>query len=251
VELRLLGSVEVWTDSWQVPAGPPQQRGVLAALAVDVGKLVSQDTIVERVWRDTPPSQVRNAIYVYVSQLRDVLRKADGEGPGAARIVRDTGCYRLDVDPERVDLHRFHTLISNAREQRVRDWERAEMLRRAIGLWRGSALPGMRGGWADSIRQAWHQLRLEAVVMWAQTELRLGNSASTVAPLFGLAAEYPLVESLAAALMRALHGAGCSAQALDFYASLRRRLAEELGTDPAAHLQDLHRSILRGESLSA
>jgi DNA-binding SARP family transcriptional activator len=247
MELRLLGSAEVWTRGWQVPAGPPQQRGVLAALAVDVGRPVPREILVERVWQDAPPSQVRNAIYVYVSQLRYVLRKAGGD----AQIVRGAGGYRLEADPELIDLHRFQKLINTARAQRTSDCERAETLRRALGLWRGSALPGMRGEWADNIRQAWHQLRLEAVVMWAQTELRLGNSASTVAPLFGLTTEYPLAESLAAALMRAMHGSGCSAQALDYYAGLRRRLAEELGTDPAAHLQELHQSILRGESISA
>jgi DNA-binding SARP family transcriptional activator len=101
------------------------------------------------------------------------------------------------------------------------------------------------------VRQAWNQLRLDAVVLWAQAELRQGNSAAIVAPLVGLAGEYPLAESLAAALMRALHDAGCSAQALDFYADLQRRLAEQLGTSPATHLQELHQTILRGEKVAS
>jgi len=42
----------------------------------------------------------------------------------------------------------------------------------------------------------------------------------------------PLVESLTAALMRAQHALGRSADALAEYNRLRTRLAEELGTDP-------------------
>ena len=57
----------------------------------------------------------------------------------------------------------------------------------------------------------------------------------------------PLVESLTAALMRAQHALGRSADALAEYNRLRTRLAEELGTDPGPELQALYRTMLRGE----
>jgi len=84
-------------------------------------------------------------------------------------------------------------------------------------------------------------------VSWAQAELGRGNAAALIGPLTALTGEYPLVEPLAAVLMHALSAAGHRSQALDSYAAIRARLAEELGVDPGAELQRLHRAILRGE----
>lgn len=56
----------------------------------------------------------------------------------------------------------------------------------------------------------------------------------------------PLVESLTAALMRAQHALGRSADALAEYNRLRTRLAEELGTDPGPELQARYRTMLAG-----
>src|SRR5205085_1056256 len=52
---------------------------------------------------------------------------------------------------------------------------------------------------------------------------------------------------LEALLIRALHGAGRDAEALERYDIVRRRLADELGADPSPELRALHTAILRGE----
>src|SRR5262249_5158324 len=83
-----------------------------------------------------------------------------------------------------------------------------------------------------------------------RAELARGNPAPVVPSLAELAAEHPLVESLTEVLMLALHAAGRTSEALDLYARTRMQLAEELGTDPGAELQALHRSLLRGEVLA-
>lgn len=82
---------------------------------------------------------------------------------------------------------------------------------------------------------------------WAGAELAADNPAVTTGPLAELASRYPLVESLTAALMRAQHALGRSADALAEYNRLRTRLAEELGTDPGPELQALYQTMLRGE----
>jgi DNA-binding SARP family transcriptional activator len=68
-----------------------------------------------------------------------------------------------------------------------------------------------------------------------------------VSPLTELLGEQPLVEPVAAALMRVLCAVGRSAQALECYAAIRQRLSDELGTDPGTALQSLHRAVLAGE----
>jgi DNA-binding SARP family transcriptional activator/tetratricopeptide (TPR) repeat protein len=247
VEFRVLGPVELHANGGPVEVGTPRQRAVLAALVVDAGRPVPLDTLVDRVWGQTPPAGVRRALYVYIARLRALIRAAGSSTAGAPRLVRRSGGYLLDVDPDLVDLHRFRTLVDQARDTACADSQRATMLRRGLALWRGVPLSGVTGDWAQRVRAGWQQQRLEAVASWSQVELRLGNPGAVIDLLVDVTTEHPLVEPLAAALMRALYASGRSAEALDRYATIRQRLAEELGVDASAELQRLHQAILRGE----
>jgi DNA-binding SARP family transcriptional activator/tetratricopeptide (TPR) repeat protein len=247
MEFRVLGTLEVRADGVLVDAGPPRQRSVLAALAVDVGRPVRVETIIDRVWGEAPPNRVRDLLYVYISRIRKMIDEARADGRAPARLIRRSGGYVLDVEPDCVDAHRFRSLLDEAADPRCPDSQRVALLREALGLWRSTPLADLPGPWAGQVRQGWEQLRLDAVGAWAQTELRLGNSSAVVGPLTDMIAEHPLVESLVAVLMRALHVSGRSADALDCYTTTRQRLAEELGIDPAPELQRLQQTILRGD----
>ncbi|HCU51048.1 MAG TPA: hypothetical protein DGG94_14830 [Micromonosporaceae bacterium] len=168
------------------------------------------------------------------------------------RLAHRSHGYLLDIDPDLVDAHRFTGLIARGRELHGRDEQRTSVLRQALDLWRGVPLAGMHGEWVMQVREAWRRQRLEAITMWARSEIRIGNIGAVIGPLTAIVAEEPLVEPLAAELMRALHTAGMSAEALTCYRHLRQRLAEELGIEPGADVQELHRLILKGspESLS-
>jgi DNA-binding SARP family transcriptional activator len=236
----LLGPVQLWTSAGEVDLGPTKQRAVLAALAVDAGQPVSTETLIDRVWDADPPAGVRSVLYTYVSRLRRALR-------GSATIGSRRQGYVLDVDRDRIDMYRFRRLVDEARRT-ADDAERAVLLRRALDLWRAEPLADLAGDWAARVRAGWRSLHLDAVGAWARAELQRANPDAVISPLTELTVEYPFVESLAGVLMRALHEAGRSAEALDLYANLRRRLAEQLGTDPGLELQDLHRAVLRGKS---
>jgi DNA-binding SARP family transcriptional activator/tetratricopeptide (TPR) repeat protein len=251
VSFRLLGPVTAWDRGQQLDLGRPKQRKVLAALLVSAGVAVSTDTLVDRVWDDCPPAQPRKALHVHVSRLRGLLGRTGGPDGNRPRLVRHSGGYAIDVDPASVDLHHARRLVEQARAPRTGDRDRVSLLRAAVDLWQEEPLAGISGRWVEQTRHVLRQQHLDAVVAWAQTELRLGNGTALVTPLTHLAAEYPLAEPLVAALMRALHAAGRSAQAIDVYTTARLRLAEELGADPGRELQDLHTTILRGDPVTA
>lgn len=246
VEIRLLGAVEVHSGRGIVDSGSPRQRCVLAALAVDVGRPVPVDTLVDRVWGDHQPRRARDALYVYIAHLRRVFADADPDGADAS-IRRRSRAYQLDLDPEWVDLYRFRQLVGRAREGASPPADRRDLLRRGRALWRGEPLSDMDGEWAARTRAPWQQEYVDATVAWARWELLAGDPASTVAPLRELVAQFPLVEPLVAAEMRALCAVGRSADALMSFARARCRLDAELGTYPSTELQSLHRDILRGE----
>ena len=234
MRLRLLGPMGLRVDGRDVPLGPARQRTVLAALAVDAGRPVPVDLIVDRVWGDEPPGKVRTVIHSYVTRLRGVLHPAG--------VARRGGGYALDVDPEAVDLILFDRLIRAARSGPAFDLDAAAQ---ALALWHGPALADLSGDWVAGVRQRAEQRRVEAAVDWARS-LVADRPAEVIAGLRDLAAQHPLVEPLAALLVEALHRDGRDAEALDLYAGVRRHLIEELGTEPGTALRSLHRAVLAG-----
>ncbi|HEX6356368.1 AfsR/SARP family transcriptional regulator [Actinophytocola sp.] len=250
MDIRLLGPVEVWADDRRVAdLGTPQQRAVLAALAVDAGRPVMLQTLIDRVWDQAPPVGTRPALYAHISRLRKTLSQAGAAPEQSTGPVRQAGGYALTVDPDQVDLHRFRRLAAAASDPVRPDGEQAQLLREALGLWRGPPLADLSGEWATRMREDWTQQRLDAVVAWAWAELRLDRHDEVIGPVRNMLAEHPLTEPLTVILMRALVMAGRDAEALDRYSSTRARLADELGTEPGPELRALHTAILRGDLL--
>jgi DNA-binding SARP family transcriptional activator/tetratricopeptide (TPR) repeat protein len=248
MEFRLFGEVELRAAGRLLDVGTPRQQAVLAALIVDGRRPLAVESLIDRVWGDAPPAGARNVLYSHVSRIRQLLRQAATlSGSAAVPVERRHAGYVLDVDPDLVDLHRFWRLVEQGRDPRRADADRVAALTEALGLWRGAPLAGIPGAWAAQVRESCHRLRLDAVVQWAEAELRLGRPGPVISALPDLVAEYPLVEPLEGLLMRALHAAGRDAEATDRYTAIRRRLADELGADPGAELRGLHEAILRGE----
>jgi tetratricopeptide (TPR) repeat protein len=151
------------------------------------------------------------------------------------------------VEGTRVDLSRFDESATRARDLRATDPEAAlELYATALGAWRGPVLADL----TDRLQHhpaaiAAAQRRLAAALACADLALGLGRSQQALAPLQSLSQDHPLDEGLHARLMLALAGAGQQASALELYADLRRRLADELGLEPGAELRDAQARVLR------
>jgi len=236
-EFRLLGPVEAEDGRGPLELGPPQRRAVLAALAVDVGRPVPVETVVDRVWDDAPDG-ARRAVYVHLTHLRRVF-VSDPE-----TLIRRSGGYVLDARPDSVDVHRFTEAVRTANALPASDPGRAELLRSALTLWRGTPLSGVHGAWAERARQRWRQVRIDALIGWAETELSRGRPQEILAPLQEAMAQDAVVEPLVALIMRALDESGRGTEAVRYFAAVRRQLVDELGVEPGQDLRELHRAIL-------
>ncbi|WP_433261960.1 BTAD domain-containing putative transcriptional regulator [Actinosynnema sp. CS-041913] len=240
MDFGLLGEVTARVGGRPADLGPARQRCVLAALAVDIGRVVPVDRLVRRVWGDDPPARVRGTLSSYVSRLRQA--RVD--------IVLRSGGYVLVADESAVDLHRFRALRVRSRASDDRTAER--LLAEAVGLWRGAALTGLDGDWATSERDRLGLERLDVECDHTELRLRLGHGDQLVAELSARAAEHPLDERVAGHYLLALYRAGRAAEALEHYQRVRARLADELGADPGAALGLLHQRILTADpTLSA
>jgi tetratricopeptide (TPR) repeat protein len=246
VEFRVLGPVEAHTSGQLVDLGRPQQRLVLAVLLVDAGRPVSTETLIDRVW-DSAPDGARRTLQVHITRLRRLLAETSTTVGSPAALTRRSGGYLLDIDLDRVDVHRFRRLVNQARQGECPEAERVTLLGQALELWRGQPLADLPGEWATRVRHGWQDQYLETVVAWAQACLQVGDPGTVLPRLSEQVAEHPLVESLVAAYLRALYAAGRPADALGCYSAMRHRLADELGTDPGPELQQLHRQILTSD----
>lgn len=244
--LRVLGPVQMWVAGRPIDLGPAKQRTLFAALLVNADQPVSLDTLIDQLW-DAPPAGARSGVYSYITRLRRVLARAGAAEDEPVQLVNGPGGYQLEVDTDRVDLHRFRRLVARAQDEVDPPERRAALLDEAVDLWQGPALVDLSGAWAARIRDTLEQQRLDAVLLWARNQLNRGRAPAVIGSLRDLTSAHPLVEPLAALLIQALCRAGRTAEALDWYARLRRRLVEELGSEPNAELRRLHRAMLTGE----
>lgn len=252
VYFRVLGPIELWHRDRRFPLGTLKEQHVLAVLLLEAGRVVSIQALADCLWDDHPPRRARQTLQVYVSRLRRHLKTAGHPtGPVSSSAF---GGYRLDVPLEQIDVQRFDQLLVQARAAgRKPDPASARaLLREAETLWRGEALSGLTGPWADATRQVLHERRRNATLTRIELELSLGSHADgLISELMSLSAVGPIDQKAVGLLMRALDDAGRQGEALAAYRRAHERLRDELGVDPRVELRALHQRILRGESTPA
>lgn len=252
VEFGILGPVEARRgDRSPFPVGGPQVRALLAALALDAGRVVGRERLIDELYGEEPPGDAGHALQSQVSRLRRALRGGGETG----EIVESTGAgYRLAVDADAVDATRFARLAEAGRKA-LRDSDPGAaltLLDEALGLWRGTALADVRDApFAEAQAARLDERRLAAEEDRAEAALAVGEPDAALPALSELVAAHPLRERGRALLMRGLYAAGRQAEALESFEQGRRLLADELGADPSAELMDAHLAILRADEVAA
>jgi DNA-binding SARP family transcriptional activator/tetratricopeptide (TPR) repeat protein len=243
VRFGILGPLCVRAGGAELPLSSSRERTVLAALLLQPNRVVTVDTLVDAVWGPDPPGTARGQVQTCVSRLRRRLRSV---GIPDSALCTDPVGYRIVVTEDDLDSLAFTRRVAAARAALAAgklDVARTEY-RAALGLWRGSALPGVAGRQVELAASALDEQRLAAWEDCLGVELRLGMSAELVGELTDLVRRHPLRERLRAHLMVALFRSGRQADALAAYRDGHRVFADELGLAPGPEVQDLHRRIL-------
>lgn len=246
MEFRVLGPLEVVVEGRTFALGGAKQRALLAILVLDANRIVSTDRLIDDLWGEEAADGAAHTLQVYVSQLRKALRTEGSPSPDALLVRQGTG-YVLRVEPGAVDLQHFERIAGEGRRALgAGDPERAsEILREALGLWRGPPLPEFaHEAFAQPAIARIEDLWLSVVEDRIEADLALGGHAELVGELQTLVIEHPLRERLRGYLMLALYRSARQAEALHVYRDARQLLADELGIDPSPDLQRLERAIL-------
>jgi predicted ATPase/DNA-binding SARP family transcriptional activator len=247
--LRVLGSLELEGPTGPIAIRQGRERKLLSLLLLRRESAVPVDVIIEELWPEQRPANERNALQVLVSGLRRQLEPVSDD----FRLERSADAYCLSVrDPELVDAVVFEREVRQAQERLAAGRTEADvrdalaLLDHALELWRGTP-------YTDSLYEPFAQadvarlreLHADAREQRARALLRLGRSRDAVPALQALATEYPLRESVWAALILALYRSQRQGEALRLYTVARRNLVEELGVEPGPELRDLEQRVLQ------
>ncbi|GLZ77768.1 SARP family transcriptional regulator [Actinorhabdospora filicis] len=229
IEIRVLGPWDVRVGGRTVPL-PNRLRVALATLAMEAGRPVGVERLIETLWDGGDPgARPRRTVQTYIARLRRAL--------GESAIGTRPAGYVLTAEAE-VDALRFTALAADPDRARLAE---------AAGLWRGAPFEGLPSArlW-ETYGEALTERRLTAVERRVDLEIADGDPAACVPELLELTALYPLREPLWARLLDVLRRCGRRAEALERYELLRRHLAEELGADPGGELRAIHAALLAG-----
>lgn len=244
MRVAILGALEVRRDETLVPVAGGRVRALLVRLALDAGRDVGRRTLIDAVWEESPPADAGHALQALVSRLR--------RGLGAEVVLSGAAGYRLALAPDAVDALAFEAAArAGAAALRAGDaGGAATTLAAALASWRGPALGELAGDrrFAREAADRLEALRLAATADRIEADLLLGGGAGLVPELDGLTGAHPLHERLAAQRMRALAAAGRSAEALDAYERIRRRLDDQLGALPSGDLRAAHLAVIDGSA---
>ncbi|MGD2059697.1 MAG: BTAD domain-containing putative transcriptional regulator [Acidimicrobiia bacterium] len=237
MKFDVLGPLTVTEGTSTLNIGGPKQRTVLAMLIARAGASVSADVLVDAVYGEQAGPRSRRTIQTFVSTLR---------GEVGDVIEKSGGGWRLNAPRSDVDAFAFEDLVAVAGEAIDGSPDRAgKLLREALALWNGHPYSDVEAhGHLDAENSRLAELRVSAQSLRLDADLAAGRHGDLVAEIEALLIEHPYQEHFRAQHMTALYRAGRQREALASCRQMRELLAEELGIDPSAELQDLEQRIL-------
>lgn len=184
-QLRVLGAFELTIGDVPVDhfAVRPRARKALHMLALNVGRSVHRDVLMQAVWPDSRPDAGRRSVHVAISSLRHLL-EPDARRGQSLLLPRLGDSYSLALpDGSRCDLLDFQAALASARTARLSGDLPAERasLYRALSCYGGDLLP--EDGSAEWVVVERERLRLAAAdagEQLARAEAAAGNIGTAV-----------------------------------------------------------------------
>lgn len=241
-----------------------KHRALLAALALQPGRPMSADALVDAIWGADPPPSAQATLHTYLSVVRRTLEPAlPARAPSRYLVSSDLG-YELRLGAGHLDVTDFTRTVeevhgslgplASATAPHTDDVAAAstalERLEGALALWRGQPYADVNDSeLANAERARLADLRLLALEDRATLLIAAGAPERATGELEALTAAHPLRERLWTLLAVAQARTARQADALATLERLRVTLDQELGIEPSPVVRDLQTAILRQEPL--
>ena len=214
---------------------------LLWALAARAGRQVSVDELAEVLWGDRLPADPAGSVHALVSRLRKDL------GPGGSAVVTGSG-YMLDASAVKVDADEFVGAIGQLSDRDVQPGSSpADVVRRALGMWRGAA-------WSELPDDVVAVARVATVVGLRRSALEMLGSLcvdgygerSDLDTLERASEEFPFTEKVACGLAVERERCGRRVEALRGLSDFIARVRDETGLDPSPDVLRLETRLIGG-----
>src|SRR5437764_2611835 len=246
LRLNVLGPPEIFHDGSRLSFALRKAQALLLYLAVE-GGLHPRGKLAALLWPDSEPQGARTALRNTLTLLRRLLADRDPFAPTHSHLLSEHELLGLDAQaPLALDLDIVQQAYHQAQRRSTlpSQEQRAALVsqvQHALALVRGPFLEGFglreESGfdhWVQQHQQQW-QVRLhllfERLSSWQETGGELESARLTLTRWLALDA---LSEEACRRLMRVDLALGDASAALQVYATLRARLAEELQVKPSA-----------------
>ena len=241
LDLRVLGALELLHDGRPVGIGSEKIRLLLAALAVDADRVVSEDRLIDVLWAERPPATAHATLQKYVYRLREIL------AAHVLSVATRANGYVLLLGDAQLDADRFARAVAEAHTLAADDPSAAlSLYDDALALWRGPAWDGFTDREpfrTDATRLG--ELRTGATEERIDLALACGRHHEVIVELEPIIAAAPLHERFRGQLMLALYRSGRQVDALRAFREFRAYLVEETGLEPTRELQELEDDIIQ------
>ena len=239
--LSLLGPFEARAGDRPVTSWPGRKaRLLLAYLALEKGRMVPKDVLIELFWPGARADRGANNLSIAIYQIRSSLAVLSRE---AAEVVTvRQGLYGIDLDGVGVDLWELQAHLDQARRALERDDKPSVRvhLRDAVALCRGELLASdPYEEWTTEPRRrfnaAWHQ-----ALAWLATEASTQRDWPGVLDFAGQVLERDACDESAHRMIVNAHlMMGNRSLALQQYRACNEILRRELGVLPSAETRRL------------
>lgn len=204
--------------------------GVLAYLAVNLGRRVGRDELADAIWPDFDTEAARQNLRTVLASLRKQLH-ADGEN--ADVLIADRTDISLANGSVTTDLEQFRWIVKDAeRASSLR--ERVDLLSHALALVEGPLLSGEFWGWVVPKQLSFEEEHAMAVVAHVKGLIELGKPQEAALSGKNALVVSPNREDLHVAVIEALGACGMVSDALRQFELLETILEEQWGERPSA-----------------
>jgi DNA-binding SARP family transcriptional activator len=246
MRFEILGPLRCGSGRPAVDLSRRREGRILAALLLSANRTVPMDGLIDMLWGERPPATARQQVQNCVSSVVRRLRGTDAD----LFVVRTASGYLLEAVESDLDAAVFETEVARARSL-AGTGDRAaaaQLLRTALGRWRGRVLAGIDLGPFTPAAVRLEELRLTAMEQRFDLEMELGRGNEILADLAEAVGTHPVRERIVGQFMLALAGSGRTAEALEVFRDTRRVLRDSIAVEPSRDLHAVQVAILQGTS---
>lgn len=247
LSIVLFGGLYCWIGEHKEDMRPitrEKAKSLLAIIALNHGREVSREKLVNMLWPNANFESANKNLYVVWSFLKRSLSIGDS----CPYLLRTQNGFRLDTRYVSCDLSEFEELcraLLFGRNDAVL-WE--EMYEKVSGPFSEDLLPSLANNQTiDDARKMYRDQLVDGLVaasnrLYLQDEVRGAMWYAREAKR-----RDPSREDVYIALMAAQIASDQRANALDTYFECRKFLSDNMGIDPSAKVMELYRSIIEEE----